>query len=223
MSKEEIKEDIINDINRLLSKDSGNVENVNEMFNNMPEVQPTKQAPQAPQQPQQQMPPQQMPPQMPPQMRPQQQMPPQHLMQQMPPQHLMQQRQMQQQMPQIQLTPQQMQQMQQLSPQQQQQYYQQLVSQHMGLQQQQQQQQMLAQTHESFTGSIDYNALIYGNRETLVLLLLYIILITPQINNVMNTIPYTSDNKFYPNYLGILVRGLLFIGIYLGMKNFKLI
>ena len=43
MSKEEIKEDIINDINRLLSKDSGSLENVNEMFNNVSESQPQPQ------------------------------------------------------------------------------------------------------------------------------------------------------------------------------------
>jgi len=73
------------------------------------------------------------------------------------------------------------------------------------------------------TGSIDYNALIYGNRDSLVLLLLYIILLTPQINNLMNKVPYLSDDGNYPNYLGILIRGLLFVGIYVGMKNMKLI
>jgi hypothetical protein len=103
--------------------------------------------------------------------------------------------------------------MQQMQPQRQlpqQQHYQQMLNQQM-------------QNRESFMGSIDYNAIIYGNRDTLVLLLLYIILLTPQINNLMVKIPYTSDNGFYPNYLGILVRGLLFIGVYISMKKFKLI
>ena len=70
MSKEEIKEDILKDINRLLSKDIKSSD-VNEMFNNIPDTklnisQPTPQ--QIPQQMPQQMPqqiPQQIPQQMP--------------------------------------------------------------------------------------------------------------------------------------------------------------
>ena len=54
-------------------------------------------------------------------------------------------------------------------------------------------------------------------------LILYIILLTPQVNNLINKIPYTSESDNYPSYLGILLRGLIFISIYIGMKNINLI
>jgi hypothetical protein len=73
------------------------------------------------------------------------------------------------------------------------------------------------------TSGLDYNSIIYSNRDSLVLLLLYLILLTPQINSIMNKIPYTSDDGSYPNYLGILIRGLIFISIYVGLKNVGLI
>jgi hypothetical protein len=239
MSKEEIKEDIINDINRLLSKDTGDLEKVNEMFNNMPDA---KNKQQLPQQQAQSMPPQmqqmpmqgkQMPSQMPmpsqmQQMPSQMQMPPQMQGQQMQ-QMLMQgqpmppqmQGQPRSQMPQIPLTQQQVQQLNSLPPQQQQQYYQQLVQQFMAMNNPMNNQ--MNNQKEQFIGTIDYNALIYGNRDTLVLILLYVFLLTPQINNLMVKIPYTSDNGYYPNYLGILLRGLIFVGMYIGMKKFNLI
>jgi len=71
---------------------------------------------------------------------------------------------------------------------------------------------------------------IYGNRESLVLLLLFCFLLTPQVNSVLNTIPYTVDtstfsreNVEYPGYLGILLRGVLFVSIIITVKKLNLI
>jgi hypothetical protein len=232
MSKEEIKEDIINEINRLLTKDPSDNEKVSEMFNNIPEVknkqaqimppQVPMQAKQLPQQIPQQMPQQMQMPQQQMQMPQQQMQMPQQQMQMLQQQMQMPQQQMQRQaMPQIPLTQQQVQQLNSLPPQQQQQYYQQLVQQYMAMNNPMNN--LANNQKEQFIGTIDYNALIYGNRDTLVLILLYIFLLTPQINNLMVKIPYTSDNGYYPNYLGILLRGLIFVGIYIGMKKFNLI
>ena len=233
MSKEEIKEDIINDIHRLLSKDSKESENINELFNNTISEKPQVLPPKVQQQSQQvQLSPQQM----------------QHLQQQQ-----MQQQQMQQQLQQQQLQQQQMQQhmqqqhMQQqmqpqLSPQQQQMLQQQLLNQQMAQQIPQGNQQVTPQMMQRMqqmhnpqmikehlvastttNNSIDFNNIIYSQRDSMVLFLLYVILLTPQVNTLMNKIPYTSDNNNYPGYLGILLRGLCFIIIYIGLKNLNML
>jgi len=224
MNKEEMKEDIINDINKLI-KDSKE-ENINELFNGTIEKKQVQQNPQIMQQNPAMM---QQNPQMMQQKAPMQQMPPQ-MMHQMPPQ-------MMQQMPQQmmhQMHPQMMQQMpQQLSPQQQQQMHQQMMNQQMlqGMNPQMMQrlQQMnnpnmvkehLANQNNSSDG---ISKMIFSQRDSLVLFLLYIILLTPQVNSVMNKIPYTSDYNNYPGYLGILLRGIIFISLYIGMKNLNLL
>ena len=72
---------------------------------------------------------------------------------------------------------------------------------------------------------------IYANRESLVLLLLFCFLLTPQINSVFNKIPYISNVESttfgrvneYPGYSGILLRGIIFVGIFIGLKKLNLI
>ena len=230
MSKEEIKEDIINDINRLLNKDTRENDkesiSMNELFSgNMNQPKQMNKVEIQQQKPQMQP---QMQPQMHPQMHPQisPQVPPQ--MQHMSPQ--MQQQMYQQQMQQ-QLQHQQQQQMQQQIQQQmmQQKMQQQMFNQGNGpvnLQQlpPQVQQQMQKQIKEHMEGtSFDINNIIYSNRDSLVLFLLYIILLTPQVNSLMNRIPSTSEENNYPNYIGILIRGIVFISIYIGLKKLNLL
>jgi hypothetical protein len=155
---------------------------------------------------------------------------PQQMMQQMP-QQMMQQmpQQMMQQMPQqlLQQMPQQ------LSPQQQQQINQQMMHQQMmqGMNpqmmhrmQQMNNPNMIKEHLSNQNNSSDgISKMIFSNRDSLVLFLLYIILLTPQVNSVMNKIPYTSDYDNYPGYLGILLRGIIFISLYIGMKNLNLL
>ena len=238
MSKEEIKEDIINDINRLLNKDSGDKESIlmNELFSgngnqsnkhiNQVEMQQPKQMQQQ-MQPhmQQQMQPhiqQQIPqmPQVPPQM--------QHMSPQM--QQQMYQQQMQQQLQHQQMQQQQLQQQQIMQQKMQQQMFnqgqvplnlQQQLPPQVQLQQQIQKQMQLKEHMEGT--SFDINNIIYSNRDSLVLFLLYIILLTPQVNSLMNKIPNTSEINNYPNYIGILVRGIIFISIYIGLKKLNLL
>jgi len=167
----------------------------------------------------QQMMQQQMPPQMLQQQQMQQQMRQQQMMQQQIPPQMMQQQMptqmMQQQMPpnvQRQQPP--LQQFQHLPPQQQQQILNQIVGQQKG------QQELLTNVNSN---EFDINALLFSNRDSLVLLLLYLILLTPQINDLMVKIPYTSDNGSYPNYLGILIRGIFFIGFYILFKKLNML
>jgi hypothetical protein len=124
-----------------------------------------------------------------------------------------------------------MQQQQQMSPQMQQQLQQQLINQQLQQQMSPQmiermQQQSLQQPKlvtESKDSLFDINSMMFSNRDSLVLLLLYLILLTPQVNSMMNKIPYTSDDGQYPSYLGILLRGFLFISAYISMKKLNLI
>ena len=247
MSKEELKDDIINDIDRLLKKEGSGSLNMTELFNEntMSEMQP--QQPQVKKQPQMQ-------PQMQPQQMLQQPMPQQmqqmNPMQSMPPMHPQMQPMQPQQMQPQQITPQMLAQMPphvqqqmfaQMPPQLQHQMLsqmppqiqQQIISQ-MSPQMQQQlmgpgyganqarTQGMLGKEHMA-GGSFDINQILYSQRDSLVLLLLYLILLTPQVNSLMNKISHTSDNGYYPNYLGILLRGTIFIGMYIGLKKLNLI
>jgi len=86
----------------------------------------------------------------------------------------------------------------------------------------------LNSSNESYVDII--KDIIYANRELLVLLLLFCFLLTPQVNSVLNTIPYTVDtstfsreNVEYPGYLGILLRGVLFVSIIITVKKLNLI
>jgi len=88
------------------------------------------------------------------------------------------------------------------------------------LQQQALQQKMIA---ENSNNSFDINSIMYTNRDSLVLLLLYLILLTPQVNSILNKIPYTSEEGNYPGYIGILLRGFIFIGSYISMRKLNLI
>jgi len=215
MSKEEIKEDIINDIHRLLSKDPKETENMNELFNStMSEkpqmVQPKVQQPQMQQQQmQQQLTPQQIQ-QLQQQQLQQQQMQQQQMQQHMQQQHMQQQLQQQMQQQHMQQQMQQQQQQQQLTPQ-------------MIQRLQQMQNPQVVKEHLASNAPIDFNNIIYSQRDSMVLFLLYVILLTPQVNSLMNKIPYTSDDNNYPGYLGILLRGLIFIIIYIGLKNMNML
>ena len=86
----------------------------------------------------------------------------------------------------------------------------------------------LGNTNESYVDIV--KDIVYTNRELLVLLLLFCFLLTPQINSILNKIPYTVDtstfsreNIEYPGYLGILLRGILFVSIYVTLKKLNLI
>jgi len=218
---EDLKEDIINDINRLLSKES-------DMHGNVQENRHTQQmnelSPQAIAHMQKQMHQQQMQQQM------EHQIP---QMQQMPPiQHHM---------------PSQMQHSDELSPQmmaqlhqaQQQQMHKQLLQQQMAQQMQQAQAEekplpppiLKKQVVEHLDASSTSNSstmdmvkdTFFAYRDPLVLLLLFCVVCTPQVNNVLNRIPNTSDLYSYPNYLGILLRGVLLVGTYLTLKKLNFI
>jgi len=244
MSKEELKDDIINDIDRLLKKEGSGSLNMTELFNEntMSEMQ----QPQVKKQPQQQMQQQMQPPQMLQQPMPQQ-MQQMNPMQSMPPMHPQMQPMQPQQMQPQQITPQMLAQMPphvqqqmfaQMPPQLQHQMLsqmppqiqQQIVSQMPPLMQQQlmgpgygaNMSRTTGKEHMS-GGSFDINQILYSQRDSLVLLLLFLILLTPQVNSVMNKISHTSDNGYYPNYLGILLRGTIFISIYIGLKKLNLI
>lgn len=218
---EDLKEDIINDINRLLSKESPMHGNVQENHHNQ---QMNELSPQAIAHMQKQMHQQQMQQQM------EHQMP---QMQQMPP--------MQQHMPS------QMEQMNNVSPQmmaqlqqaQQQQMHKQLLQQQMAQQMQQAQAQaeekpmpapILKKQVVEHLESGNSNSMLDGvkdiffaNRDALVLLLLFCVICTPQVNAFLNKIPNTSDLYSYPNYLGILLRGVLLVGTYLTLKKLNFI
>ena len=219
---EDLKEDIINDINRLLSKESPMHGNVQENHHNQ---QMNELSPQAIAHMQKQMHQQQMQQQM------EHQIP---QMQQMPP--------MQQHMPS------QMEQMNNVSPQmmaqlqqaQQQQMHKQLLQQQMAQQMQQAQAQEKPMPtpilkkqvveHLDANNSGNSNSMLDGikdvffaNRDALVLLLLFCVICTPQVNVFLNKIPNTSDLYSYPNYLGILLRGVLLVGTYLTLKKLNFI
>jgi len=65
--------------------------------------------------------------------------------------------------------------------------------------------------------------MVFMIREPLVLLLLFSIILTPQVNKVLNKIPYTADSDNYPGYLGILLRGLILVGIFVLVQKLNLI
>jgi hypothetical protein len=243
MSKEGLKEDILNDITRLLNKES-NDKKENDIFENK-NIDMNKNIQE---QDMQEIPAhilsqmqQQMQPQMYQQMQPQmQQMHPQmqHQMQQQMEQQMQQQihNQLQQQMAQQQMQ----QQLAQQQMAQQQMAQQQMAQQQMPpellaqLQQRQQQkqvhehmQQVNKSNSELFSGSdkcMDSTKnMIYMIREPLVLLLLFSIILTPQVNKILNKIPYTVDAENYPGYLGILLRGLILVSIFVIVQKLNLI
>jgi hypothetical protein len=238
MSKEGLKEDILNDITRLLNKES-NDKKENDIFENK-NIDMNKNIQE---QDMQEIPAhilsqmqQQMQPQMYQQMQPQmQQMHPQmqHQMQQQMEQQMQQQihnqlqqqmaqQQMQQQLAQQQMAQQQMAQQQmppELLAQLQQRQQQKQVHEHM--------QQVNKSNSELFSGSdkcMDSTKnMIYMIREPLVLLLLFSIILTPQVNKILNKIPYTVDAENYPGYLGILLRGLILVSIFVIVQKLNLI
>ena len=222
--KEDSKEDIIRDINNLLSKDGKEDNNINELFNsNVTEKKQVQQPlpvmlPKVPQQ----MPMQQMHPQMLQQMQAQQQ---QQQMQAQQQQQLLAHQQQQLLAHQQQMQAQQQQQlsmnMQQLTPQ----HIQQLLQQGINPQILQRLNPTMLKEHlVNQNGASDgISNMIYSQRDSLVLFLLYVILLTPQANSIFNKIPYTSDNNNYPGYLGILLRGIIFISLYIGMKSANLL
>ena len=63
----------------------------------------------------------------------------------------------------------------------------------------------------------------FAYRDPLVLLLLFCVICTPQVNKILCNIPNTSDLYSYPNYLGILLRGVLLVGTYLTLKKLNFI
>ena len=65
--------------------------------------------------------------------------------------------------------------------------------------------------------------IIYMIREPLVLLLLFSIILTPQVNKILNKIPYTVDSENYPGYLGILLRGIILVSIFVLVQKLNLI
>ena len=219
---EDLKEDIINDINRLLSKESPMHGNVQENHHNQ---QMNELSPQAIAHMQKQMHQQQMQQQMEHQIPQMQQMPPiqQHMPSQM------------EQMNNV--SPQMMAQLQQA---QQQQMHKQLLQQQMAQQMQQAQAQEKPMPtpilkkqvveHLDANNSGNSNSMLDGikdvffaNRDALVLLLLFCVICTPQVNVLLNKIPNTSDIYSYPNYLGILLRGVLLVGTYLTLKKLNFI
>ena len=83
--------------------------------------------------------------------------------------------------------------------------------------------------NEHFNGADtgdDFKNLIYTIRVPLVLLLLVCIILTPQMNSILNNIPYTSNVSYtshYPNQIGILLRGIILVCIFVVVQKLKLI
>jgi hypothetical protein len=244
MSKEGSKEDLINDINRLLNK-----ENKEEFFDQnhldldlndeqeMRDIPPHVLSQMQNEHMQQQMQPQ-MRPQMQPQMRPQMQPPiqPQMRKQQQPQMHEI--------PPQVlaELQHQQMQKQLQLQAQQhaQQQAQQQAI--HQMMQQNNLKNNTVIEKLATVnSGTMSENSLspkgttngldnikdmVYMYRDPLVLFLLFSVILTPQLNSVLNKIPYASGASGfneYPNYVGIVLRGLLLVGVYVMLKKSNVI
>ncbi len=235
MSKEGLKEDIINDINRLLKEEKEvNIEEMTmpdmrgQVLNQGQELNP-QQIKQLQQLQQQQLE-QQMQQQIQQQLQQQIQ---QQLQQQM--QKQMQQ-QMQQQMqgnqiPQIppQIHPLNAQLNPQLHPQMQQQLMSQLNGANNGIPNGPKIQQQLVQHFEGGEKGKDMmndvKDIVYLIREPFVLLLLCIIILSPQVNTILNKIPYLkpSEEEIYPSYMGIVFRSVLLVTIYFGVKKLNLI
>jgi hypothetical protein len=89
----------------------------------------------------------------------------------------------------------------------------------------QMQQQMYGQNkqqmEESLTDTI--TNLVYSSRESFVLLLLICIILSPQMNNILGSIPNTMNLSKYPNQYGILIRSVLLVSIYMAVQKLKLI
>lgn len=67
---------------------------------------------------------------------------------------------------------------------------------------------------------------IYMFRDPLVLFLLFSVILTPQVNSILNKVPYASGASGfneYPSYVGIMLRGVLLLGAYLMLKNMNVI
>jgi hypothetical protein len=239
MSKEGSKEDLINDINRLLNKESKeeffdqnhldlDLDDEQEMRDIPPHVLSQMQN-------------EHMQQQMQPQMRPQMQT-------QMQPQMRKQQPQMQQQMheipPQVlaELQHQQMQKQLQLQAQQhaQQQAQQQAI--HQMMQQNNLKNNTVIEklatvnsgtksenslSPKGTTNGLDnVKDMVYMYRDPLVLFLLFSVILTPQLNSVLNKLPYASGASGfneYPSYVGIVLRGLLLVGVYVVLKKSNVI
>jgi hypothetical protein len=68
--------------------------------------------------------------------------------------------------------------------------------------------------------------MVYTFRDPLVLFLLFSVILTPQLNSVLNKIPYASGASGfneYPSYVGIVLRGLLLVGVYIMLKRSNVI
>jgi hypothetical protein len=67
---------------------------------------------------------------------------------------------------------------------------------------------------------------VYTFRDPLVLFLLFSVILTPQVNSILNKVPYASGSSGfneYPSYVGIMLRGVLLVGVYLILKNMNVI
>ena len=221
MSKEGLKEDLINDINRLLNKE--NKENTEEYFNQNVLDSPQEQQhirdipPHVLAQLQNEHMQQQMHQEMPQQMHQEmhQEMPRQ--MHDIPPQVLAQ-FQHQQMQKQLQMQAQQQHQQQQQPP---------PMSYPMNL--------PLKPVTQSKRGMLEHlnggmldnvTEGVYTYRDPLVLFLLFSVILTPQVNAILNKIPYASGSSGfneYPSYIGIILRGVLLIGVYLMLKKMNVI
>ena len=68
--------------------------------------------------------------------------------------------------------------------------------------------------------------MVYTFRDPLVLFLLFSVILTPQVNSILNKVPYASGASGfneYPSYIGIMLRGVLLLGLYLMLKNMNVI
>jgi len=224
MSKEGLKEDLINDINRLLNKE--NKENSEEFFN--------QNVLDSPQEGQQQM----------------RDIPP-HVLAQLQNEHMQQQmqqempRQMHQEMhdvpPQVLAQFQHQQMQKQLQMQAQQQAMQQAdpmgypMNHQMGGQMNHKMNlpsRPMTQSKRGMLEHLDGSSLdkvkdtVYMYRDPLVLFLLFSVILTPQVNSILNKVPYASGASGfneYPSYIGIMLRGVLLLGMYLMLKNMNVI
>ena len=224
MSKEGLKEDLINDINRLLNKE--NKENSEEFFN--------QNVLDSPQEGQQQM----------------RDIPP-HVLAQLQNEHMQQQmqqempRQMHQEMhdvpPQVLAQFQHQQMQKQLQMQAQQQAMQQAdpmgypMNHQMGGQMNHKMNlpsRPMTQSKRGMLEHLDGSSLdkvkdtVYMYRDPLVLFLLFSVILTPQVNSILNKVPYASGASGfneYPSYVGIILRGVLLLGMYLMLKNMNVI
>jgi len=235
MSKEGLKEDLINDINRLLNKENKeNKENTEEFFN-----QNVLDSPNEGQQNIRDIPP--------------------HVLAQLQNEHM--QQQMQQEMPQKmahQMQQDMPRQMHDIPPQVLAQFQHQQMQKQLQMQAQQQAMQQadpmgypmnhqmggqmnhkmnlpsrpMTQSKRGMLEHLDGSSLdkvkdtVYMYRDPLVLFLLFSVILTPQVNSILNKVPYASGASGfneYPSYIGIMLRGVLLLGMYLMLKNMNVI